>query len=355
MTLGEDRCVNNRKANGVMFELIRKLFDAEYAENRGQKEARVLDAIEQVVEGTDPRLRMVRGYERKLYRSVETALDYADELIDQFSEALDLEKSAYGSDPYLRAYFASMDQIGELLQHSRSFREFINYRDNKYLDECYALLAMHKEERTTLGMEMSGNIIRRDVSQTVVNYSGHRLITPGGDMAKTKQKLKERAFNHFITSSLERLVALRSHKEELEVQRNLLRSKLSALRKCGTFGLEDELQTACITDAVTKQDFRKLQEIEKELKRLVANPMTLEDYLTEIDAVMGHPEQHLGSERSTVRVNRMGIKIDDPADKQAETLSLREVQLGEDNIRYVVSLVRIPSETMRTAIPDFSF
>ncbi len=334
-----------------MFELIRKLFDAEYAEKSGQREVRVLDAIEQVVEGTDPRLRMVRGYERKLYTGVETALDYTDDLIDQLLEPLNLVKSTYGSNPYLRAYFASMDRISELLRHSRSFQEFLAYRDNKYLNECYALLAMSKEERTTLGMKMSGNIIRRDVSQTVVNFSGHRLITPGADLAMTKQKLKERAFSHFIEETLDRMVSLRFHKDELEVQRNLLRSKLMALKKCGTFGLEGELQTACLTDAVSKKDFRELQEIEKELKRLVAHPMTLDDYVTEMDTIMSHPEKHLTSGHSTVRVNSMGIKTDDPADKQAETLTLQEVQLG-NNISYVVSLVRIPNETMRTAYPS---
>jgi len=333
-----------------MFELIRKLFDAEYGQNREQKEARVLDAIEQVVDGTDPRLRMVGGYERKLYRGVETALDYAGDLIDQFSEPLDLSKSAYGTDPYLRAYFASREEIAELLRHSRSFQDFVAYQDNKTLDECYALLAMNKQERTVFGMEMDGDIIRRDVPQTVVNYSGHRLITPGANLAIAEQKLKERAFSHFIETALERMVSLRSHKDELEVQRNLLRSKLTALRKRGNFGLEDELQTARISDAVTKKDFCELQEIEKELTGLVANPMTLDDYLNEITTIMSHPEQHLRSTRTTVRVDRMGIKIDDHSNKNAETLSLQEVELGKA-IRVVASLARIPSETMRSAFP----
>ncbi len=333
-----------------MFELIRKLFDSEHAENRGQKETRVRDAIEQVVEGTDPRLHMVRGYERKLYSGVETALDYASDLIEQFSEPLTLTKRTFGTDPYLHAYFASMDEIVELLQHSRSFREFIDYRDNNYLNECYALLAMHKEERTTLGTEMRGDIIRRGVSQTVVNYSGHRLITPGADLAITKQKLKERAFSHFIETALDRMASLRSRKDELEAQRGLLRSKLNALKKSGNFGLQDELQTASHTDAVNKKDIRELKEIEKELKGLLANPMTLDDYITEIDTIMSHPQQHLRSEQTTLRVDRMGIKRSDRSDKRAETLTLQEVDLG-NGIRYVVSLIKIPSETMRAAYP----
>jgi hypothetical protein len=46
----------------------------------------------------------------------------------------------------------------------------------------------------------------------------------------------------------------------------------------------------------------------------------------------------------------MGIKRSEHSKKQAETLSLQEVELGKA-IRVVVSLVRIPGETMRSAFP----
>ena len=333
-----------------MFEIIRKIFDAEYAEIRGQKEALVRDAIAHVVEGTDPRLRMISGYERKLYHAVETALDYTSDLVDKFSDPLDLRKSAFATDPYIHAYFASAKEITELLRYSQSFREFVAYQDNKALNECYAMLAMKKEEKKILGIDMEGDIIKRDVPQIAVNYSDHRLITPGISSAITKQKLKERAFSHLIETSLERIVSLRHRKGDLEVQRNLLRSKLTALRKSGNFGLEDELQTANLVGTETKKDYRELQEIEKELKGLITNPLTLDDYLAEINSVMSHPENHLRSQRTTVKVDRMGIKLSDHSNKQAETLSLQEVELG-NAIRFVVSLIRIPGETMRNAYP----
>ena len=284
-----------------MFEMIRKIFDAEYAEIRGQKEALVFDAIEHVVEGTDPRLRMISGYERKLYHSVETALDYTGDLVDKFSDPLNLRKSAFGTDPYMHAYFASANEIPELLRRSQPFREFIAFRDNKSLDECYAMLAMKKEEKKILGIDMEGDIIKRDVPQIAVNYSDHRLITPGASSAITKQKLKERAFSHLIEAALERIVAIRYRKGELEVQRNLLRSKLAVLRKNGNFGLEDELQTANLSGMEVKKGFRELQQIEIELKELVTNPLTLDDYLAEINSVLSHPENHLRSQRTTHR------------------------------------------------------
>ncbi len=303
-----------------MFELIRKIFDVEYAETRGQKEALVSDAIEQVVEGTDPRLRMIHGYQRKLYHGVETALDYASDLVDRFSDPLDLRKSVFGTNPYMHAYFASAEEIPELLRNSQSFREFISYQNNKTLDECYAMLAMKQEEKRILGMELEDDIIKRDVSQIVINYSEHRLITPGVTSAITRQKLKERAFCHLIEASLERIVSLRYRKSELEVQRNLLRSKLTALRKNGSFGLEGELKTANLIGTDTRKDFRELQEIEEKIKALVTHPVTLEDYLAEINSIMSHPENYLRSKRTTVKVDRMGIKLSGHADKQAETL-----------------------------------
>ena len=83
---------------------------------------------------------------------------------------------------------------------------------------------------------------------------------------------------------------------------------------------------------------------------MVTSPLTLDNYLAEINSIMSHPQNHLRLKRMTVKVDRMGIKVSDHAHKQAETLSLQEVDLG-NAIRYVVSLIRIPDETMRIAFP----
>jgi len=49
------------------------------------------------------------------------------------------------------------------------------------VSQCCALLCMHKMERTVLGVELAGDAIKKDVKQTAVNFTDHRILFPGAD------------------------------------------------------------------------------------------------------------------------------------------------------------------------------
>lgn len=70
------------------------------------------ELIERAVDGTDPRLRALSGYRKKLRSAVIHAIDHVVTMVDGLPPALDLNPRSYGVDPEITAYFASKDEIG---------------------------------------------------------------------------------------------------------------------------------------------------------------------------------------------------------------------------------------------------
>ena len=73
----------------------------------------------------------------------------------------------------MNAFFATAHDVPACLGRSVELRRFF---DNDPAPEAYALLGMKKEERSVLGMELQGDAVQREVAQTQVSFSGHRII-----------------------------------------------------------------------------------------------------------------------------------------------------------------------------------
>jgi len=92
----------------------------------------------------------------------------------------------------------------------------------------------------------------------------------------------------------------------------------------------------------------QIRTVERELKETVegyietkSSLATLDGYIAQIDEVFSHPEQHVTLTQSDLRLDRMGIKVDDGTDERHNALTLAELKLGE-KLRAVVALVRCP-------------
>jgi hypothetical protein len=66
-------------------------------------------AIERAVDGTDPRLRLVPGYRKRLRQPVIRAIDQVIALVDGFAGPLTAGIDGYGNDSRLAALFASAE------------------------------------------------------------------------------------------------------------------------------------------------------------------------------------------------------------------------------------------------------
>lgn len=341
-----------------MFEYLTRMFSpGQDSAAQDLPKERIQAAVEQVIDGTDPRLRMVSGYQTRLSGPAATALNHVDQIVRQLAGPRPFGRRAFGADPHLHAFFASAQELNETVHTNRALREFASYGQNAEQQSCIALLTMERHEKTVFGTALDGEMLRRDIRQTAVNFSGHRLVTPSADEERTRLKLKERAFNGLVELALEALTELRARKEDLEDQARLLRAKLGLLGKTRKFGLDSEIAAEALSDTDLLEARTRLSRIEEQLKRATANPLTLDDHIQRIGAVLENARDLLLLRDIRLSVTRMGLKAEGAVQGRVDTLDLQEVTFGQ-RLRRTITLVSLEDdamETLRSGEPDGLF
>lgn len=264
-------------------------------------------AIEIILDETDPRLRLVRGYRRKLRKPVIRSLAYVGGLVTRIPGPFAVNRKAYSSDPQVNALFGSADDIDELFARSRALRGY--FRDWPDCERVFVPLAMYRQEKRIMGMTLDGDIVRRDVARTAVNFSGHRLGVCAASEAELLDKLKWRGIHNLAVAALENITREKTRTAQLEEQRTLLRIKLRDIQ-AQRRGL-DVLAESPGKDESEWQSLRQhLEDTGRQLEQARTGLATLEDYLTEVGRVFSHPSRHLRVRPGSVQVDRMGIKTE---------------------------------------------
>lgn len=322
-----------------MLRLLHSIFGQSDKEG-GYPESLVKNAIERAVDGTDPWLRAVSGYKKKLRPAVLRAIDHVVALVDSLPPPIAASLECYGEDPRLKAFFISKAEMRQVFGSDRNLLDFLRKTDGG-LPQVIALLFMEKKENMILGAELSGDIVMRDVPQMTVSFESHRLIEPSGDEGETRFRLKRRAFDYLISVALKRITSSKVERKDLERHRALLQAKLGLLHR-GGWGFAE-------AGSAESPDIQGLEEmlgqVEAQLLELGGDDDVLEAYLNILTAVLGRPEEHLYSKKETLIIDRMGIKRG-MASSNVPELTLDELCDAEGRCR-VVSLVALPGEELR--------
>ena len=104
------------------------------------------------------------------------ALEYANSIVEKVPGPIQVNGAAFGLDPRVHAFFASVDQLQRILSLSRDARKFFAAPENEDRANCFGLLVMDKRERNVLGAEVQGDMIQREVPQVMVSFTEHRIL-----------------------------------------------------------------------------------------------------------------------------------------------------------------------------------
>ena len=296
--------------------------------------------VERVIDGIDGRIRLVSGYRKKLQHVIRNSLDFTDSLIDRFPGAIEVSSRTFVSDPYVNAFFSNTRDVQTIFSQSSEIREFMEDIAHGEITQCCALLCMRKTEKTVLGVELDGDILKKDVKQIAVNFSDHRIYSPASTEAETRQGLKQCLFEGLVTNTLERVVQLRLSNQRLQNERQMLQARL----RHAQYLLDRQIErpTSEIDGKREIEELKlKLEKTEEDLRKIhLATPQVS---LEQVVEVFSNPEKFVRLQESTLRLNKMGIKIDAAATQPCNTLNLTEVSIGELLPR-VVTLARFPRE-----------
>jgi len=309
----------------------------------GYPESLVKAAIERAVDGTDPSLRAVSGYQRRLKPAVVHAIDYVVALVDGMAPPIDLAPDSYHDNPLLRDFFISGTEVRELIGSDRNLADFLR-GEAEPLHRVTALLALEKHQKVILGAELSGSIVLRDVPQTTVSFEAARLLDPAASEQQTRRQLKRRAYDHLLSLALKCITVVKSEREELEGHRSLLQSKLNLLQR-GGWGFD-------ASPADEQMDIAGLEEelgvIQEQLQKLGGDDGNLlEVYLEVVIDVLNRAEEHLWYRKESLIVDRMGIRRSEVSGEAPEvTLETVGNDLGRS---LVVSLVCLSGAVIQSS------
>jgi len=104
-----------------MLHFLSFVFAAKPERSAGPDKALIERAIERVVDGTDPRLRGLGNYRKRLHTAVEKAVVHVSDMVDALPEPVEISRRTYSTDPRLRSFFCSASHLQEVIGVSKAF------------------------------------------------------------------------------------------------------------------------------------------------------------------------------------------------------------------------------------------
>jgi len=300
--------------------------------------------IEAVVDAVDPRLRLVSSYREKLAPGVRRTIAHMRELGREVPEPVELSRSAWGTNPFIAALFATADDVPALLGRSHELNAFFDVSANATAQEAYALLGMKMEERTVLGAALVQDAVQHDVAQKAIGFSGHRLLAVAAEALACRREVGARIMRRLAALALQRITARERRANELEERKAILaaRLRLLTLRRGG---LQSVAGDAADESAEIDNLERALQATVDDYIETKTNLATLDGTIGIINEILGAPQEHLRLARVRRRANRMGILVPADSTESATDLEFLELTLGE-GLRAVIAIVRVPRAAM---------
>jgi hypothetical protein len=300
-------------------------------------------AIEQVVDGVDPRLRAQPGYARRLAPAVEHTVGYFIECGEWLAAPVEFSARAWATDPLVRALFATVADLHRFFGHDQGLRNF--FHDHPLADAAYVGLGVTRQTRQRFGVAMSGEVVQREVPQTVLGFVDYRLFGACGSEAELRRHIEQRGFGFLIGEALERIVEQHTGGDGDRHEQQMLELRLRALlqKRRAVDALYYESQAA-LDDEIAELRTRLMHAEEARAARRPGGAR-LDAYIATIAAVLTEAERHVRRETVRLRVDRMNVLVESP-DQPADELVLSEVTIGSRPPRLVV-LVRYPRAELR--------
>jgi len=278
----------------------------------------LLPAIERAVSGVEPLLMQTSKYPDGYRKPVMTALEYAHSLALRVPGPVAINLDSYARNAYVHAIFPSMDFVSEAFRTSRAMQDYL--REHPSVDEVYALMGMRRREKTMMGMELSGQVIQRDVPQHVVYFTSHTIENPAPSEQQARNQMAWAFFDRLVGKVAKR-VALRKQEMQAQLQeKDLLLARLHA------------------SDAETRPALEA--ELTKMLSRMQSTTRSLDlhHYLDDFEAVLLNPAQHLRLNPAPMVLDSMGIRRDGGGTIEGEAIIFNDL-IGFDRRDWTVTMV----------------
>jgi len=280
--------------------------------------AELLPVIEHAVTIVDPRLKLTGGYPDHYRKPVLNALEYSRTLALNVPGPVSINLNTYAQNAYVHAIFPSKDFISEAFRASRAIQEY--FIENPTSNQAYALMGMRRHEKTLMGVELSGQVIQRDVPQQVVYFNGHTIVDTAPTEAQARDRVAWGFFNNLVDKVAKRISSRKAEMQSQLQELNLLKVHLHTAHEDTRPGLEKELSRLLDTVQTT------------------ATTLDLRHYMNDFEDVLLNPEQHLRLHQSPIILDSMGIRQNTSGDADSDSIIFNDL-IGFDRRIWTVTMV----------------
>ncbi len=309
--------------------LIRSWFGAP----SGSSTDALQEAIEVVVDNSTPKIRLVRGYKKKLKPPVESALDFIADLIKAIPGPIDATDQSLADNLLIKAFFLNRDEFEAIISVDEDLNAF--FAENQPGD-FFVMLGMQRDTKTTFGARLQGDIVVRDVAMQSVTFSDQRFRAPSVSMDAAYQNLALGVLQVLAHQALEIILKEQARQTELEQLEDELAAKIKAMARARRNLVLKKKDAADMHSYQEGQEL--LDQVEAELNRIETEQRGLNYYLDRLIQVLQHPENYITTEMSTVHLDRTGILLEGKSDDPQKNIRVLDVQLSDNPLRSVVFL-----------------
>jgi hypothetical protein len=295
---------------------------------KGESQTDSLDnqLINYVVATVDPKLKLVRGYQKRLEEPLRKCREHCRALVAQIPGPIYIKRPGYSDDPMIKAAFAGSDRVEELLVRSNDPADTAECAGS----ERFALLTMASRETTIFGSKRQGNMIVGDAAMRAITFSDHNLVGLATSLADSHEALEkycleiiaEAAARH-LSEIRTKLVDLRERRERLRAMNKMFGGGTGAGMGCLFVPFDPEKQMK------QKQLEQMLVENESKIAAARNKCETPEDWLIIIRDFLSRPEDILSIQPVSLRLNWCNVLTDDLEEK-ADTISFATFTLSDE-------------------------
>lgn len=314
-----------------------------------RSEETVQRAIDKAVQLTNPRLKLVRDYRGRLRPAVEAAIDHLRALVLALPPPIEVAAEWWVENPSLRAFFASRLDVTKTVGRSRNLRTLFDKYQS--LDNACFVLGMACEEQRVFGMGLQGEVVQREVAQTVLVFSDHQARICGRDELELRRLVGTQAFEYLVAEAIAKIGEEHSERRELEEERALIRARLRLLQQQGP-GLGSFATTQPEQVAARERLEAQLLDNERQLEGCVGQQDALDFEFDVLSAVLAEPAAYLAFDAERRWVDTLNVLC--PEGQGAEIEFTRVRLLGAQKAVRAFVLGRFSREGMSAEQIDFA-
>lgn len=313
---------------------------------------RLKAAVDQVIEGTDPRIKAIGNVRERLAPAVAHALDYAQQFVGSVPPCLEMTPEAWSGSAVLRALFVRPADVTNTLANNPDLRGFLGSSHARGMETIYCVLGATRVERTAFGVALEGDMLRQDIAQKTVGFNDFRLVGFAPTEELLRARLEDIVLEGLVLAALRDIAENKQRSEQLAGSRQLLQTRLNLMQQSGA-GLDAMLDSHSPEGRDIARLRRELAENEVELTALKANGSGFDAVLEPLIEALHNAEALIRPQQISLRLNSMNIVVG-PDVADASTIELIEFSTANPvRPRRVAFLVSFPRHAVVERNVDF--